>query len=71
MVIVNRTHYVEKRFVQHNRGYNRSTKAYCPWILFFYEMFETREKARAREVYLKSGVGKEYIKSKWSGSSVG
>jgi putative endonuclease len=56
---------------QHNRGYNKSTKAYRPWELFFTEMYETRVEARKREVYLKSGVGKEYIKNKWSGSSVG
>ena len=59
------------RLNQHNKGYNRSTKAYCPWVLFFCEEFETRVEARNREVYLKSGVGTEYIKSKWSGSSVG
>jgi putative endonuclease len=61
---------VEKRIEQHNKGMTSSTKGYRPWKLFFYEVFETRAEARKREIYLKSGIGKEYIKNKWSGSSV-
>ncbi|MBI5371387.1 MAG: GIY-YIG nuclease family protein [Sphingobacteriales bacterium] len=60
----------EKRLEQHNKGMTFSTKGYRPWKVFFAEKFETRLEARKREVYLKSGVGKEYIKRKWSGSSV-
>ncbi len=60
----------EKRLEQHNKGMTFSTKGYRPWKLFFTEKFETRLEARKREVYLKSGTGKEYIKRKWSGSSV-
>ncbi len=62
---------VEKRLKEHNAGKTKSTKGYKPWVLFFFEEYATRTDARAREVYLKSGVGKEYIKSKWFGSSVG
>jgi putative endonuclease len=65
------TNNVERRMKQHNSGQNRSTKSYVPWNLFFVEEYATRTEAREREVYLKSGVGREYIKSKWSGSSVG
>ncbi|MBI3139487.1 MAG: GIY-YIG nuclease family protein [Sphingobacteriales bacterium] len=60
----------EKRLGQHNKGMKFSTKGYRPWKLFFTEEFESRMEARNREVYLKSGVGKEFIKRKWSGSSV-
>jgi putative endonuclease len=56
---------VEKRLTQHNKGDNRSTKAHRPWLLFFYEQFDTRIEARKREVYLKSGIGKESIKKRW------
>ena len=56
---------VEARLQRHNRGENKSTKAYKPWSLFFFESFETRIEARNREVYLKSGIGKEFIKKKW------
>jgi putative endonuclease len=59
---------VEKRCLEHNSGRTRSTKAYIPWILFFVEEYPSRTEARAREKYLKGGSGKEYIKSKWSGS---
>jgi putative endonuclease len=62
---------VTLRLAQHNKGFTKSTKGYRPWELFFFEEYDTRESARKREIYLKSGIGKEYIKSKWSGSSVG
>jgi len=39
-----------------------------PWKLLFFEQFETRIEARKREVYLKSGVGKELIKRGWNES---
>jgi putative endonuclease len=52
-----------KRFKDHNQGLNKTTKPYAPFVLLFQEQFQTRIKAREREKYLKSGVGKEYIKS--------
>ena len=68
---VGMTENIQVRIRQHNAGQTKSTKAFRPWVLFFFEEFETRIEARKREVYLKSGTGKEYIKSKWSGSTVG
>lgn len=64
---------VEKRLNEHNSGKTRSTKAYRPWKFFFKEEFPTREEARKREKYLKSGFGKKWIKDKYnrSYSSVG
>lgn len=62
---------VQKRLKEHNAGKTKSTKGYTPWILFFFEELETRDNARTREIYLKSGVGREFIKRKWTGSSVG
>ncbi len=50
-------------------GKTKSTKGWRPWELFFMEEFPTREEARAREKYLKSGYGKQWIKEKWSRSS--
>ncbi len=60
---------VEIRLNQHNSGKTKSTKGYKPWKLLFFEEFETRQEARKREKYLKSGIGKEYIKIKWPRSS--
>ncbi|WP_416437874.1 GIY-YIG nuclease family protein [Phnomibacter sp. MR] len=62
---------VDRRLAEHNAGHTFSTKGYRPWQLFFVETVSDRAKARAREKYLKSGVGKEYIKRLWSGSSAG
>lgn len=59
------TENVENRIIQHNKGMTFSTKGYRPWKLFFKEEYITRLEARSREKYLKSGVGKEYIKNKW------
>ncbi len=42
--------------------HNRTTKPYAPFKLVLKESFPDRTKARAREKYLKSGIGKEYLK---------
>ena len=63
------TESLERRFKEHNAGKVFSTKGYRPWKMFFSEEYATRQEASQREKYLKSGMGKEYIKRKWSGSS--
>ncbi|MEZ5003427.1 MAG: GIY-YIG nuclease family protein [Chitinophagales bacterium] len=68
---VGMTSKIERRLKEHNAGYTKSTKAYRPWDLVFFETFSTRIEARQREKYLKSGIGKEYIKKEWSRSSAG
>jgi putative endonuclease len=55
---------LDNRLMEHNQGRTRSTKGYRPWNLIYQEVVETREKAREREKYLKSGCGKEFLKSK-------
>jgi len=62
-IYVGLTDNVERRFSQHNSGYEKTTKPYRPFKLLLVESFSTRELARSREKYLKSGVGKEYLKS--------
>ncbi len=62
---VGMTENITARLLRHNKGENKSTKAHRPWELFFSESFDTRVEARKREVYLKAGSGKEYIKKKW------
>ena len=54
---------VERRLIEHNNGENRSTKAYAPFELVLKERYATRLEARQREKYLKSGIGKEFLKS--------
>ncbi len=57
---------VNRRLVEHNSGKTKSTKAYRPWKIFFYEIVADRKTAREREKYWKSGTGRERIKVKWS-----
>ena len=59
---------IENRLKQHNSGKTRSTKAYKPWKLLFFEEFKDKIDAINREKYLKSGVGREYIRE-WLRSS--
>ncbi len=54
---------VNKRIVEYNQGYVFSTKGYRPWKLVYQEEIGKRDKARIREKYLKSGSGKEFLKS--------
>ncbi|HEU5291721.1 MAG TPA: GIY-YIG nuclease family protein [Cyclobacteriaceae bacterium] len=54
---------VSKRLMEHNSGKTKSTKGYRPWQLIYTELLPSRLEARKREKYLKSGVGKEYLKS--------
>ena len=63
-IYVGFTNDVERRIREHNQGLTKSTKGYRPWELIYKEELASRIEARAREKYLKSGVGKEFLKSK-------
>ncbi|MFN8211950.1 MAG: GIY-YIG nuclease family protein [Bacteroidales bacterium] len=56
---------IEIRLKEHNFGRTKSTKGFRPWVLIHQESVETREEARSREKYLKSGSGKEFLKNKY------
>ncbi len=56
---------LEIRLSQHNLGtLGTFTKNKGPWELIFFEIFETRSKAIAREKFLKTGHGRSFIKEK-------
>lgn len=55
---------LKRRLEEHNKGYNKSTKAYKPWIVVYTEEYVLQEDARKREVYLKSGIGREFLNNK-------
>ena len=61
-IYVGMTADIERRLKEHNNGYNKTTKPYLPFRLIFQEKCETREKARTREKYWKSGTGKRQLK---------
>ncbi|MBU3968767.1 GIY-YIG nuclease family protein [Patescibacteria group bacterium] len=55
---------LRKRFNEHNQNKNKSTKGRGPFEVVYYEACNDLEDAHARELYLKSGVGKHYIKNR-------
>ena len=57
------TENIGRRIYEHNIGKNKSTKPYRPWNLVFSRQFETRVEARDYEKWLKSGIGREYLKN--------
>ena len=52
------------RLLAHNSGKTRSTKNGRPWKILFFEKFENYTLARKRELFLKSGQGRKYIKER-------
>lgn len=54
---------IDRRFSEHQKGYNKTTEPYRPFVLIHTECCESRIEARKREKYLKSGSGKEFLKS--------
>ena len=55
---------LRERILAHNKGLNFSTSFRRPWRLIYYEASLNEEDARARERYLKSGMGKRYIRNR-------
>jgi putative endonuclease len=53
-----------QRIGQHNHGVIKSTKNRGSWDLVYQEEFATRAEAMRREKYLKSGKGREELRSK-------
>ena len=60
------TNDVDRRLDEHQSGKNKTTKPYRPFSLIHVESFPTRKEARTREIYLKSGSGKEWIKTTYA-----
>ena len=55
---------LQGRLKKHSLGKVYSTKSRLPVILAYYEVCGNETDARAREKYLKSGMGKRYIKNR-------
>ena len=54
---------LNQRLKEHNAGKTKSTKPFIPYKLFYFEEFNSRQDAVIREKYLKSGVGRDFIKN--------
>ncbi|MDO6440509.1 GIY-YIG nuclease family protein [Cyclobacterium sp. 1_MG-2023] len=57
---------LEKRIKEHNRGKTITTSKKMPWKVIYYEVSFNRLDAIAREKYLKSGMGRRYLKNRLS-----
>ncbi len=55
---------LQKRILSHNSGKSKSTKYGIPWKLIYCEIGLNINDARAREKYLKSGMGRRYLKNR-------
>lgn len=55
---------LRKRFKQHNSNLSGYTRKRGPYKLIYYEACLNQDDAKAREAYLKSGMGKRYIKNR-------
>lgn len=55
---------LKKRLEQHNTGKSEFTKYRGPYELIYYEACLNVKDAYAREKYLKTGMGKRYLKNR-------
>ena len=56
---------LRKRLKEHNEGeYTSWTKGRGPFELIYYEACKNKEDARKREIFLKTGMGKRYLKNR-------
>ncbi|MBU0682957.1 MAG: GIY-YIG nuclease family protein [Candidatus Omnitrophota bacterium] len=55
---------LRKRFNEHNKGHVLSTKGRGPFEIIYFEGSLNSNDAFAREKYLKSGMGKRYLRNR-------
>ncbi len=55
------THDLHKRLEKHNSGHSRSTKSGIPWKIVYYEEYQTKHEAMARERQIKKMKSRKYI----------
>ena len=58
------TNDLRKRFKDHQKNLSSYTKGRGPFKLIYYEASLHEEDARVRERYLKTGMGKRYLKNR-------
>lgn len=63
-IYVGMTEDFPRRLGEHEAGKVRSTRDRRPLRVIYLERVPTRRKARQLEVYLKSGFGREFLRSK-------
>ncbi|MCD4697996.1 MAG: GIY-YIG nuclease family protein [Bacteroidales bacterium] len=53
---------LNRRLREHNNGYVKYTKGRRPWIIHYFEEYETKSEAAKREYFFKSINGYKYLK---------
>jgi putative endonuclease len=53
---------LEERLTSHKMGRVKTTKSRRPILLVYLEEFEHYQEARKRELYLKTGTGRDWLK---------
>ena len=61
-IYVGLTSNLDDRLKRHNKGYEKTTKPYAPFQLIYSEKCFSRQEARSREKYWKSGIGKQQLR---------
>ena len=52
---------LQKRLKRHNARQVRSTKARVPFVIHYFEKFESKSQAYARELFFKSFEGRKWL----------
>jgi putative endonuclease len=52
---------LDRRLIQHNSGGTKATQYGKPWVLAYSEPYQSRTAAVRRELFLKSGIGREML----------
>ena len=63
-IYIGMTNNLNRRLREHQSGQNKTTAPYRPFELIYEQEFTSRVEARQREIYLKSGAGKEWLKNR-------
>jgi len=58
---VGQTANLAHRITSHNKGDSKYTKSGMPWVLVYSEAYDTRSEAIKRELYFKTGKGREFL----------
>jgi len=62
-IYVGLTNNIQQRIKRHEKGWEPTTKQYKPFDIVFLTSVDNRQIARQIEIFLKSGIGKEFLKS--------
>lgn len=65
------TNNLERRLGEHNKSEVSYTKNKCPYELVYFEACLNKTDAYRRERYLKTGMGKKYLKNRLRGGLTG